>query len=320
MEKIVVVGSVILDIAAYTPAFSEDGLTRIGEKLKISPGGKGFNQAAAAKLAGAEVSMVAKLGNDLFSDYLFRHYEKIGFNTRYMVKDPEQETGSAIIEINTKTAENRIILLKGANDALTAEDVRRAEKAFEECRLVLTQLETGMEAVVETKRLAKKYGKALVINTAPYRPIPDGLFNEVDYITPNETEASYYSGIEVKDMKSARSAAKELLKMGARNIIITLGGQGSYYTDGEVEYEIPAIRAGDAVDTTGAGDAYNAGLCVALSEGRNIKDALLFASCTAGLKVTRRGSSVAMPAREKINNLFFRIKEEQHALCQGENG
>lgn len=303
MEKLVVVGSVLLDLAAYTPAFAEDGVTMIGERLRVSPGGKGYNQAAAAKLAGADVTMVAKLGRDLFSDILFAHYEETGFCTRYMTRDPALETGSAIIEINSVSAENRIILFKGANDALSAEDVRCAEPAFRDCRVVLTQLETGLSAVEETKRLAQKYGKPIVINTAPFRSIPDDLLNGVDYITPNETEAEYFSGVKVTDAKSAACAAQILLKKGVRNVVITLGSRGSYYTDGQMSCEIPAVRAGVAVDTTGAGDSFCAGFCVALAEGKNVLEALRFASCAAGLKVTRRGSSVAMPKREEIDAL-----------------
>lgn len=304
MEKLVVVGSILIDFAAYTPAFAEDGVTMIGESLKVSPGGKGYNQAAAAKLAGADVTMVGKLGADFFSDYLFAHYEKIGFRTNHLIRDPKEETGSAVIEINTQSGENRIILLKGANDSLCAEDVLAAEEAFAESKLVLTQLETGISAIQQTKALAQKYKKPLVINTAPFRPVPEDLLADVDYVTPNETEAEYFTGIRVTDLDTARQAARVLLDKGVKNVIITLGGNGSYYTDGVTEYKVPAVKAGTVVDTTGAGDSFNAGFCVALAEGKSVLEALRFAACAAGLKVTRKGSSIAMPRREEIDRLY----------------
>lgn len=304
MVKIVVIGSVLLDLAVYTPAFADDGVTMTGERIQIGAGGKGYNQAVAIQKAGAEMRMVAKLGKDLFSRILFEHYEKIGICTDYMVQDADVETGSAVIEINTNTAQNRIILLKGGNTTLTAQDVQRAEDEIRDADAVVTQLETSLEAVREAKRLARKYGKKFILNPAPFGQIDPDTFRDVDYLTPNQSEAEYFTGIKVEAMEDAASAADVLLKMGAKNVIITMGDQGSFYTDGHTQRIVPVVSPAPAVDTTGAGDAYTGALSVALAEGKEITEALNFAACAAGIKVSRRGASAAMAERNEIDALY----------------
>ena len=174
-----------------------------------------------------------------------------------------------------------------------------AEADFADCDAVLTQFETTLEAVLASKELAAKYGKPFILNPAPYVPVPEGLFDGVDLVTPNETEAEQFTGIKVETVEDCRRAAAKFFEMGVKSVVITLGVRGAYFTDGEQEMVVPSIRV-KAVETTGAGDAFNGGLATAIAEGLPMETALQFATCTAALSVTRLGSSQFMPRREEI--------------------
>ncbi len=298
MVKIVVVGSLITDIDFYSSRLPVTGETALGESFAFGLGGKGNNQATAASRSGAEVVMIGRVGNDSFGQSFFERYRAEGMTTRYLGMSETASTGAADIEIETGTGQNRIIVVKGANDELSAEDVRAASHEFETCGAVLTQLESRIEAVAEAKALALRYGKIIVLNPAPFQKIPDDLFNGIDYLTPNETEAEFFTGVPVEDPVSAKTAAERLLKKGVKNVIITLGSQGAYYYNGRDE-DLIAPPPVHAIDTTGAGDAFNGGLTVALAEGLPIRTALRFANCVASLSVTKKGTSAVMPLREE---------------------
>ncbi|MBE7025565.1 MAG: ribokinase [Ruminococcaceae bacterium] len=305
MGKIVGTGSLIVDIAGYAPHLPVDGETTLGSTLKLGPGGKGSNQLTAAHRAGAEVRIISKIGKDFLADIMLSHYKNEGMSTEYIGISETGETASAIIEVNEQTAQNRIIVIKGANDEVTVGDVLKAEKDFADCDVVLTQLETSFESILACKELAQKYNKPFVLNTAPFQEVPDGLIEGCDYITPNETEASFFSGVPVNTVEDAKKAADVLLKKDVKNVIITLGKMGVYFKNMAEEYFVPAIEV-DAVDTTGAGDAFNGGFATALSEGFAIPDALRFATCVAALSVTKKGTSPAMPFKEEIYALFHK--------------
>ena len=301
--KVVVTGSFIVDIAVFTPRFPADGETVSGKNIKFGPGGKGSNQATAANRAGAEVIMITKVGTDFMSDIARTHYQNENMTQKYVYTQDNGETGSAIIEINMETAENRIIVLKGANAAITEEEINRAEEEFKTCDVMLTQLESSEASVVESIRLARSYGKIVVLNPAPASKINEAILKDVDYITPNETEAEFFTGIRVTDEKTAEQAANCLLAKGVKNVIITLGKAGVYAKTKEYQGIVPSFRV-KAVDTTGAGDAFNGGFCAALAEGKNVKDAILFANALAAISVTRQGTSPAMPYREEIEKML----------------
>ncbi len=302
-NKIVVVGSFIADLTSFTPKFPRDGETVIGTMLKIGPGGKGSNAATAASRSGGEVIMVTKVGCDTLSEICYDHYKKEKMTDKYIFVSKEKETGSAIIEVNENTGENRIIVMIGANLDLSPEEVRMAESEFTSCKTVLMQLETNLDAAKEALVLAKKYNKTVVFNPAPAQPVPDGLFYGVDYFTPNETEAEFFSGIPVKSLKDAFPAGRKLLGLGVKNVIITLGKYGAALINDRQEMIIPTTDL-KPVDTTGAGDAFNGGLTVALSEDMDIVRAIQFANCVASISITRKGSSPAMPTREETDELF----------------
>ena len=299
MAKIIGPGSLIVDITGFAPHLPVAGETTKGTTLRLGPGGKGSNQMTAAHRAGSEVSMIGRRGDDALGQILKKHYATEGMSEEYIVVDPSGETASALIEIDESDAQNRIIVIFAANEMVTGENVRAAEKEFANCDAVLTQFETTVDAVQTAKELAKKYQKPFVLNPAPYIPVPAGIFEGVDYITPNETEAEQFTGIPVDSVEGCRAAARKFLKMGVKNVIITLGVRGAFYTDGEVESLIPAIKV-KAVETTGAGDAFNGGFATAIAEGLPIETALKFATCTSAISVTRLGSSPSMPYRHEI--------------------
>jgi len=301
--KVVVVGSFIVDITGFAPRFPKDGETVIGSAIKFGPGGKGSNQATAASRAGAEVVMITKKGTDVLSDIAHKHYWAEQMTEKFVYETEEADTGSAFIEVNETTGENRIIVVKGANELLTEEEVMAAEEEIAASNAVLTQLETNDTAAETLIRLAKKHGKITVFNPAPFQPVKEGLFRDVDYFTPNETEAEFFSGITVETEEDAEKAAKKMIKeLGVRSVIITLGKRGAFYTDGTTSMLVPPPTV-KAMDTTGAGDAFNGGLTVALSEGKDIETAIKFANVTAAISVTRRGTSPAMPYRDEIDEL-----------------
>ncbi|MBR7098540.1 MAG: ribokinase [Clostridia bacterium] len=299
MAKIIGPGSLVVDVTGFAPHLPVEGETAKGTTVRFGPGGKGNNQMTAAHRAGSDVCIISRRGNDVLGQILKKHYATEGMTEKYVTIDPEGETGSALIEIDESTAQNRIIVILGANDGIKRESVLAAEADFADCDAVLTQFETTVEAVVEAKELAKKYKKPFILNPAPYIDVAASVFEGIDYLTPNETEAEQFTGIAVNTIEDCRIAARKMLDMGVKNVIITLGIRGAFYTNGTDEVVVPSIKV-KAVETTGAGDAFNGGLATAIAEGHSIEKALRFATCTAAISVTRRGSSPSMPYRDEI--------------------
>ena len=299
MAKIIGPGSLIVDVTGFAPHLPVAGETTKGSTLRFGPGGKGSNQMTAAHRAGSEVKIISRRGDDVLGQILKKHYETEGMSEEYVCIDPDGETGSALIEIDESDAQNRIIVIVAANDFITREHVWAAERDFADCDAVLTQFETTVEAVVAAKDLAEKYEKPFILNPAPYIDVPKELLNGVDYITPNETEAEQFTGVKVDSIDACREAAAEFFKMGVKRVVITLGSRGVYYTDGVTELTVPALKV-KAVETTGAGDAFNGGFATAIAEGMSPDTALKFATCTAAISVTRLGSSPSMPYRHEI--------------------
>lgn len=299
MAKIVGPGSVLADITGFAPHLPVAGETVKGTTVRFGPGGKGNNQMTAAHRAGSEVKIISRRGNDMLGRIVQEHYATEGMSEEYIVVSAEDETASAFIEVDERDAQNRIIVILGANEKVTRENVYAAEKDFADCDVVLTQFETTLDAVIAAKELAHKYHKPFILNPAPYSNVPKEIFQGVDYVTPNETEAEQFTGMKVETLEECKLAAKRFLEMGVKNVIITLGVRGSFFTDGRQETFVPAIKV-NAVDTTGAGDAFNGGFATAIAEGRSIETALQFATCTAAISVTRYGSSLSMPKREEI--------------------
>ena len=310
MSKILVVGSLIVDVSAHTPHFPVVGETALGTSLKFGPGGKGNNQATAAARAGGEVYMISKTGKDFLQKIMTDHYKNENMSMKYIYEDENVGTGSALIEVDDN-GDNRIVVIKDANDKLTAAEVDNAEEDFKDCDVLIMQLETSEESILEGKKLAQKYGVPIILNPAPFQKTPEGLFDGIDYLTPNETEAEFFTGIPVVDENDAEKAAAKLHDMGVKNVIITLGKKGVYYS-GEDGYKV-LVPTTDlkSVDSTGAGDAFNGGFAVAVAEKMPVDTALKFANCVASMSVTRPGSGPSMPKREEVLELlerFYKIK------------
>ena len=303
MAKIIGPGSVIVDVTGFAPHLPVAGETVKGSTLRFGPGGKGSNQMTAAHRAGSTVQIISRRGDDVLGQILKKHYETEGMSEKYVVVDPAAETASALIEIDESDAQNRIIVILAANEQVVRESVYAAEEDFKDADAVLTQFETTAEAVFAAKELAHKYGKPFILNPAPYVHVPAEIFDGVDYVTPNETEAEQFTGIKVDTVEDCRLAAKKFFEMGVKNVVITLGVRGAFFTDGEQEILVPSIKV-KAVETTGAGDAFNGGLATAIAEGLPMETALQFATCTAAISVTRYGSSPSMPYRHEIAELM----------------
>ncbi len=299
MGKIIGPASIIVDLAAYADHLPIGGETVMSDKFRIGPGGKGSNQMTAAARAGAEAVIIGKIGRDVLGNLFEQHYADNNMTMKHIGYSDDAATGTALIEVEAESGQNRIIVIPGASNEVTGADVLAAEEDFRDADVVLFQFETSYGSIVEAKRLAKKYGKRIVLNSAPYVDYPRELYDGIDYVTPNETEAEAITGVHIGDYADARKAAEILLGMGVKKAIVTMGTKGSYFYDGVNEYVFPCLPY-KAVETTGAGDAFSGGLSAALAEGLDDYTALQFATCTSNLAITRPGSSTSMPYRAEI--------------------
>ena len=298
MAKILVLGSSNTDMTVRTAALPRPGETLIGGDFVMGPGGKGANQAVAARRLGGDAALVCKVGRDMFGDTAILHYEREGLDTRGILVS-ELPSGVALINVDAK-GENSIVVAPGANMDLTEEDIERVSDRIREADIVLLQLEIPIPSVLAAARIAHAGGAQVVLNPAPYAEVPDELFRYVDLFIPNETELSAYTGITVCDRKSALGAADIMLARGVKKIIVTLGSKGSLIYDGKEVCDVAACPV-EAVDTTAAGDTYCGALCVGLSEGLTLQEAAVFASKASALSVTRPGAQNSMPYRKEIN-------------------
>ena len=294
--KITVVGSYNVDITAFCERFPSNGETVKGESLRFGSGGKGFNQAVAASKAGAEVLTVAAVGEDSLSSRLFEHLSREKMTDRAIIKKQGLSTGSALIEVSAESGENRIIVIEGANGALCDSDVDKFEEDISKSDIVLCQLEVNLSATVRALELAKKHGVVTVLNPAPFCPLDERVLKLCDWFTPNETEAEFFSGVKIESLEDAKKAAEVLFKKGIKNVLITLGKNGSLYYNGADFIHCQAIPS-VAVDTTGAGDSFNGGLCVALAEGKSVTEALNFAKTRFLARLTRQATIPPVPPR-----------------------
>lgn len=303
MSKIVVVGSYVVDLTARTPHMPKPGETVLGGPFRMGPGGKGGNQAVAAARMGANVTMVTKVGKDLFGDDAIHNFKKEGIDSGFIYQVENESTGAALIAVDD-SGENMIVVSLGACGTITEEEVLKAEAAFHEADIILVQLETSMDAISTTINLAHRLSKPVILNPAPYQEISDELLAKVNFITPNETEAGHLTGVEVTDEDSARQAAEILLGKGIDTVIITLGKQGCYLLQqGESTGKIIPGYQVQAIDTTGAGDAFNGGFAHFIAEGQPIQTACSLANAVAALSVTKHGTAPAMPYVEELNEI-----------------
>lgn len=301
---ITVMGIFAADLVFHTPKLPAWGETVMGRAFGIGPGGKGSNQAIATARLGAPVEFLAKIGRDDFGAMARGIYAREGVGTRYLQESPEQPTGSAAIIVDAEAGENAIIVVPGAAAALTEAEIDQALPAIGGSAVFLTQLETPLPLALHALRVARAAGVTTMLNPAPATALSDELLGLVDILTPNETEAAMLSGLPVTDQREAEAAADALIARGAGAVVITLGEKGALLRKDGQTIVVPAVKAGPVVDTTGAGDSFNAGVAVALSEGKPLAEALRFACAVAGLKVTKAGAGAGMPQRAEVEALL----------------
>ena len=303
--KITVLGSFVVDLMGRANHLPLPGETVLGSTFKMGPGGKGSNQASAAHRAGGSTAFITKLGTDLFSNVAKDFYREEKMVTDYLLTDEVLPTGTALILVDEKTSQNSIIVIPGACMNITKKDLETVSPALVEASILLCQLETNLDILkpaVETFRNGETPCKTAILNPAPARELPADLISLFDIVTPNEVEASILTGVEVTDFKTAEKAADVFLKMGIQTAVITMGSRGLLIKNKDVEI-IPPFEV-NALDTTGAGDAFNGGFAAALSWGWPISDAARFGAATAALSVTKIGTAPAMPYKAEIEELL----------------
>jgi ribokinase len=297
--KITVLGSYVVDLMGRAPHLPAAGETVKGSYFKAGPGGKGSNQAVAAKRAGAEVSLITKVGRDHFGEMAVDNFRQEGIDTAFVFVDDQLATGAALIMVDQNSSENMILVTLGACSRITEEEIEEALGAIEQSRVLLTQLETNLDAVEWTVAHAARRGVPVILNPAPAQEIPARLMRQVHILTPNESEASLLTGIEVTGPEQAGQAAEALRARGAKNVIVTLGKMGCLVAAAREQWLVKSMAV-EAVDTTGAGDAFNGALATALAEGKSLFEAARFANTAGALAVTRMGTAPAMPHRAEI--------------------
>lgn len=303
MGKITVFGSFVVDLMGRTPHLPVPGETVKGSMFKMGPGGKGFNQGVAAHKAGADVTMVTKLGRDTFAGVALAAMDEIGMRKDRILYSDNVETGAALIMVDENTSQNEIVVILGSCDTITDEEVESITDELAQSEYLLTQLETNVSATRKVISLAKQLGVKVILNTAPVQPVEDEIYNGLYMITPNEVEAEILTGIVIDSKENADKAADFFFAKGVQNVVITLGGRGVYIATNEKREILPAYTV-NAMDTTGAGDAFNGGLVAALAEGKDIWQAADFANALAAISVQRLGTTPAMPWRNEIDEFI----------------
>ena len=299
-HKIVVVGSSNTDMVVATSRLPLPGETVLGSDFVMAAGGKGANQAVAAARLGGDVAFVARLGQDLFGDEALGHFKQEGMDTRCVFRDPQAPSGVALIMVGSE-GQNIIAVAAGANGCLSAEDIEKAQELISQAGVVLLQLEIPLLAVEAAIRLARAANSIVILNPAPAQPLPQTLLQQVDILTPNETEAMLLTGCPTPE-----AAAQELLKQGVKTVIVTLGADGVLLAGGgKPPQRLPGFQV-RAVDTTAAGDAFNGGLAVALASGEQMESAVHYAQAVAALSVTKRGAQPSLPTGDDVQQFLRR--------------
>jgi ribokinase len=297
--KIVVVGSFNMDLVILSPRLPHVGETVAASRFFTGPGGKGSNQAVAAARLGANVTFVGRIGQDAFGDAAMELWKGEGINTQYVVRDPKAATGVASIMVDNH-GENMIAVALGANSQLTREDVDAASDAIESADVMLIQLEIDHTVAAYALRLARKLKTPTILNPAPATNLPMEILVYPDYLTPNEGELEQIYG---EHSIYEDDSADYLLASDEQVVIVTMGAQGARWISRGGTAGVPTFPV-DVIDTTGAGDAFNGALAVALAEGQTVTDAITFANATAALCVTRAGATGSMPPRNSVEALL----------------
>ena len=294
MSNISVLGIFVADISFSGKKIPSVGETILGDSYNVGPGGKGCNQAIAIARLGGKVNFISKIGKDDYGKLALNTLNQNKIDTSTIIQSSDHQTGVAGIMVEKKTGKNAINVITGAPSTLTIDEVNKNIDKIKNSKIFLTQLEIPKEVTLHSLKIAKENSVLTILNPAPASEISKEFFNYIDYFTPNETEAEFYTGIKITNEKEAKEASIKLLKFGLKKVIITLGEKGLFYSDGIEDIYLKATSV-KAIDTTGAGDAFNGGLAYALSQNKSIKDSLNLANQIAGLSTLKLGAGDAMP-------------------------
>ena len=301
MSDISVLGIFVADISFSGNKIPTTGETILGDSYNIGPGGKGCNQAIAISRLGGEVNFISKLGNDDYGKLAINKLKKDNIDTSNIIISNKHQTGVAGIHVDRNTGKNAITVVRGAPASLTVEEINT--NIIKQSKIFLTQLEIPKEVTLHCLRVAKESGLINILNPAPACELNNDFFRLVDYFTPNETEAEFYTGIKINDENDAKNSAKKLLNMGIKKVIITLGEKGLFYSDGKEEIYMKASKV-KAIDTTGAGDLFAAGALYGLINDLSLTDSAIIGSYCAAQVVSHIGGRLPNQSHKRIDNIL----------------
>jgi ribokinase len=296
--RICVVGSSNIDLTFRTTRLPRPGETLAAQSFQMGFGGKGANQAVMAARLGAQVTMITKVGSDVFGDQTIANYRQHGIDRAHVFRDPQETTGVAAVVVDD-AAQNYILLVPGSNRSLMPADVRQAAQAIAAADVLLSQLEIPLESSLEAFRIARAAGVRTILNPAPAADLPDEILRLTDLCVPNETELEFLANGSVANKDHLEEATRRLLQRGPGKVIVTLGKNGALLMEaGGISYHrAPTVPA---LDTTGAGDAFIGSLAVAWAQGMHVEEAIRRANLVAALSVTRLGTQAAFPSLEEV--------------------
>ncbi|WP_434794558.1 Ribokinase [Terrisporobacter petrolearius] len=299
MKKICVIGSLNMDLVVNVDEMPKKGQTLIGENFKEVPGGKGANQAVAIAKLGGDVSMIGKVGNDGFGQTLINALKADNVKTDY-IQIENCSSGVAMITVD-KNAENSIVVAPGANFRVLREDIDKCIDSIKQSDIVVVQLETPLDTIKYALQESKQLDKYTILNPAPAVKLEEDIIKNVDLLTPNETELEILSGVKIEHEEDIIKAAQVMIQKGVKQLIVTLGSKGSLYIDKD-NVKFKESYKVDAIDTTAAGDSYTGALSVALSQDKDIQEAMDFASKVGALCVMKEGAQTSLPTIQDVLN------------------
>lgn len=299
MKKIVVVGSLNMDVVIETPHMPKCGETISGKNVTMVPGGKGANQAYAVGKLGGDVTMIGAVGMDASGEALLDSLKSVNVNVSGIRQQDNSVTGQAFITVDDN-GDNAIIIIAGSNGFVTKELIDENVKIIRESDIVIMQLEIPLDVVEYVKELAIKEGKTVIVDPAPaVSDIPDKFWKGIDYIKPNETELSILTGFKMETKEELAQGARVMIEKGVKNVIVTLGGEGCLLVTDEKEEFFPSYKV-KAIDTTAAGDSFTAAFALALSQGADYKEAIRLGQKVSSIAVTRKGAQTSIPSMEEV--------------------
>ena len=298
-SRIAVIGSANIDLTTFSDRFPKAGETIFGQKFDLGFGGKGANQAVASRLCGADVFMIARVGNDLFGPATIENFKKLGIDATHVKQIEGVSSGVAPIFVEPN-GQNRIFVVKGANDLLMPADIDAASDLLKTVDCMVLQFEIPLETVYYSVAFARRHGIRCIVNPAPAQPVDLNALAGLDYFVPNESEAETITGMPVRNVEDARKCAEKLLTGGVKRVILTLGANGSLLADRESTEHIPAFSV-KSIDSTGAGDAFIGSFAVFLGEGLSETEAVRRANLYAGLSTTGVGTQKSFYDRARYD-------------------